>query len=251
MRTGKVVQTIDCKKEIEAQYQNYEDLGAGYLSNDGKILALVTWTPPNDRDVPSNGKLRLWNLQKHRPICVIQASALPPNFKPGDYYIAPAISSVRFAPDDKSMAIGLNNGEVSLWSVPAGQLKHRLSGQQNAVKSLAFAPDGTRLASGSIGGIFDKSVRNSINVWNTRQGALLYRLNVGAGATALTFSPDGKWVASGDEWGGAALWNISTGKLRERLNGHSQWISGLDFSSDGKTLATGSWDKKIKLWRIE
>jgi len=43
---------------------------------------------------------------------------------------------------------------------------------------------------------------------------------------------------------------ISTTNEQNRLEGHSDWIGGIDFSPDGKILASGSGDFTIKLWNV-
>ena len=167
-----------------------------------------------------------------------------------NYYVAPSIRSVRFAPDDKAVAIGDGNGDITLWSVPNGQLRHRLSGQRKSVVALAFTPDGTKLASGSNDDMFMTRKQNSVKIWDVRQGVLLHSINEGTGATSVVFSPDGKLLASGDNWGNAALWSVASGAPQRRFNGHNRPIRGLGFSPDGKTLATGSEDRKVKLWAL-
>src|SRR5262249_44367615 len=46
----------------------------------------------------------------------------------------------------------------------------------------------------------------------------------------------------------ARLWEISSGKELRTLRGHSQPISSLAFSPDGKRIATGSEDHTVKIW---
>jgi WD40 repeat protein len=71
---------------------------------------------------------------------------------------------------------------------------------------------------------------------------------------ALALSPDGKhlFAASGEDalFGEVKEWNVADGKLVRTIHGHKDTIYALAVSPDGKTLATGSYDQKIKLWDI-
>ncbi|MBD2459261.1 ribosome assembly protein 4 [Nostoc sp. FACHB-87] len=67
---------------------------------------------------------------------------------------------------------------------------------------------------------------------------------------SVSFSPDGKTLASGSGDNTIKLWDISTGKLLKTLSGHSSSVYSVSFSPDGKTLASGSDDNTIKLWDV-
>ena len=71
----------------------------------------------------------------------------------------------------------------------------------------------------------------------------------------MAYSPDGKWLASvAGNWetpnagGEVFVVDAATGKQRFELTGHSARVAGLAFAPDGKSLATGSWDKSVRLW---
>jgi hypothetical protein len=129
--------------------------------------------------------------------------------------------------------------------------------KRNPVSSLAFSPDGTRLAVG-FGG-------DPPELRDGRTGALLkvrtVRLNQGADATGaaipdrrstrcLTFSADGKVLAVG-RGGDVHLWDVEAGKQQRLLKAHGDAVQALAYSPDGKTLATAGRDNIIKLWDTE
>ncbi|AVH68387.1 nSTAND1 domain-containing NTPase [Nostoc sp. 'Peltigera membranacea cyanobiont' N6] len=68
---------------------------------------------------------------------------------------------------------------------------------------------------------------------------------------SVSFSSDGKTLASGSWNKTIKLWNVHTGEEIRTLKGHDESVSSVSFSSDGKTLASGSRDKTIKLWNVE
>ena len=68
--------------------------------------------------------------------------------------------------------------------------------------------------------------------------------------TSISFSPDGKLLASGSYDMTIKLWNVVSGELLKTLKGHTDGVISISFSPDGNLLASGSDDKTIKLWNV-
>ena len=72
---------------------------------------------------------------------------------------------------------------------------------------------------------------------------------------ALVFSADGTQLFAADGQPGLSgevrQWNVADGNLTRLIEGHKDSIYSIALSPDGKTLATGSYDQKIKLWSVE
>jgi WD40 repeat protein/tetratricopeptide (TPR) repeat protein len=120
-----------------------------------------------------------------------------------------------------------------------------LEGHGEAVRSVAFSPDGSILASGSL----DKSVQ----LWQVSDGALLQKLTgEGQGPVeSVAFSPDGQMLASGARDGAVRLWRVSDGTVSKTLTGHTVVVNSVAFSPDGAILASGSNDGTVILWDVQ
>jgi len=71
-----------------------------------------------------------------------------------------------------------------------------------------------------------------------------------AAVRGVSFSPDGKTLASASSDKTIKLWSMTDGKELRTLSGHQAAVWGFSFSPDGKTVASASKDKTIKLWSV-
>jgi WD40 repeat protein len=65
--------------------------------------------------------------------------------------------------------------------------------------------------------------------------------------TAVTFSPDGKQVASALDDRTVRLWDAAMGAALQTLKGHTSMVSTVTFSPDGKQVASASYDRTVQL----
>ena len=118
--------------------------------------------------------------------------------------------------------------------------------RQKAIQALAFLPKAGLIAAGSYGSV------QLLNV-TTRQPVRTLD-GVAGKVNALGFSADGTmlFAAAGDAgMGGIAYqWKVADGALVRKFEGHRDALYALALSPDGQTLATGSYDQKIRLWSV-
>jgi len=109
-----------------------------------------------------------------------------------------------------------------------------LSGHSGEVLEIAFSPDGSLLASAS--------TDNSVKVWNTADGSLLYTLEGHTDTVlSLAFSPDGALLLSGSRDRTVKKWLLSDGTLLDTISRmHPVRAQELAFSPDGSLFAVAN-----------
>jgi WD40 repeat protein len=64
----------------------------------------------------------------------------------------------------------------------------------------------------------------------------------------MTFSPDGRRLASGSSDKTERIWNVETGALQQTLEGCNDRVNSVTFSHDGRWLASVSRDMTVRIW---
>jgi WD40 repeat protein/tRNA A-37 threonylcarbamoyl transferase component Bud32 len=173
-----------------------------------------------------DGPVKLWDVANGQELRT---------FKGHSGYVA----SVTFSPDGQCLASGGFDSMVKLWDIATGRLLRTLAGHTDVVRGLRFSPDGTRLASGSREG--------TVRLWDVTNGQRIHTF----GGCNLTFSPDGKWLATAIRGGQTIkLWDIGTGASIQTFEGNLGAMERLAFTPDGRRLASTSSDGTVKLWDV-
>jgi WD40 repeat protein len=76
------------------------------------------------------------------------------------------------------------------------------------------------------------------------------RENIKEYAHSIAWSPDGQMLATVSGFKTVKLWDINTGSSLQTLKGHSDAVYGIAWSPDGQMLASSSKDKTVRLWDV-
>ncbi len=152
------------------------------------------------------------------------------------------INALAYSPDGRWLAMGDLEGTIRVWDTSSWQEKWKVffggSGTVPGVRALAFSSDSRFLASGRDTGT---------QVWDVATGRQIANMNDNGQVFSIAFSPDGRWVASGVE-GVTSVWDVATGHQVSHVDSSAELVQ---FSPDGKLVASGGNDGMITVWEAE
>jgi WD40 repeat protein len=203
---------------------------AAKLSLDGKYLVTASW-----KDVD------LWEVISGRMLKTIGRDDSE-------------VYGVAISPDSKFVVSGGNDNTAVICGMPSCVVGTGiLLNHKSAVNSVQFSPDGMFVLTGS----GDDAI-----LWNAKSSVFINNLNPRSGiqvkifsghkntVVGVSFSNDGKYIATASEDGTSMVWDVSTGQPLSTFSGHQGKVYSASFSPDGVSVVTGAKDATAKIWNV-
>ena len=223
-----VQKTVDGAVPILSENQVSNIYSIAYSPN-GKYIA--TAINPLKKDNPNAAShVSLWNMQ---------TGELERNFES----YKDVVWSVAFSPDGKYLVSACADHKLYYYDVESGELVRTLLGHNDTVSFVTFDRSGSFIASGSN----DRTMM----IWDSQNGEKIaefkgHKDRIAAIAYSDRFMASASWDKSVNIY-----YPYGNGRVKTTFLGHKDKVFSISWSPDGKSIASGSKDKSIKIWDVD
>lgn len=184
-----------------------------------------------------DGAVYLWDMREGYQINLFESRG---NF---------TVESLAFNREGTLLSALINNHTLPVWDVQTHAQVVILKGSFTG--TVAFSPDSQWLAVGRDQRL-DGELRDEIVLWDTYSWEPQATLAGHTGQiTAVSFSPDGRWLASASSDSTVRLWEVSSFAEVGVFRGHSEPVARVSFSPDGHVIASVNGMGGVLLWEWE
>jgi WD40 repeat protein len=191
----------------------------GNLSPDGRTLGL--W-------VPGEQLMEVWDTHQQRHLGSVASTR----------------RWARHAPRRNLLVTDTRDQTTTVWQLPSGTPKWVFTNSQSSFQVVTISPDENLV-------LTDEVTRSRL--WRIEGDGLspLATFNPKrAPVSGVSFSPDGRWLATGQEGALIKLWALPSTQEVAVLSGHTRNVIALAFSPDSRTLASMCDDRTVRLWHV-
>jgi WD40 repeat protein len=151
------------------------------------------------------------------------------------------ILSLAISPDEETVAIG-EYLTTHIYHLSDGSLEQILM-YEHSVEDLDYSNDGTILAGGQ--GVYGALLLD------VEDGEEIYQLGQ-ANNNKVSFSPDGKYIATGDRTGDVWIWDLNDGtKLTTLQVPDAEYAASIEYDPSGNFLATTNWNGNVYIFDVD
>jgi WD40 repeat protein len=208
--------------ELSRIVRNNEAVYSAAINTEGNSIAAAS----------GDNTVKVWDIFKGKMRTLLRGHTEP-------------VTAAGFSGDGGQIASASNDNRIIIWDAKTADKLQSFFAHSAEIYTLSFSTTGDRILSAGS----DAAVK----MWNAGNASRLWaRKAPGSWVSAYSaFSRDGKYTASG--YHSIHIRDSETGSLLRELPGHEEEkaIRALDFSPDGKYLASGSADKNIIIWDWE
>jgi WD40 repeat protein len=148
-----------------------------------------------------------------------------------------AVYALTFTPDGKRLISGAADRTVKIWDTATGERLFTLGEPTDGINTVAVDPTGRFVAAAGL----DKSIR----IWalEAKSGRMLKAQIAHEDAILkLAWSPDGTMLVSSSADKSIKVFRVPDLTEIRSIAPQSDWVYGLDFAPDGKTMVAGRYD---------
>jgi serine/threonine protein kinase len=215
-----------------------------YVGHDFLQVWSVRWSP-NGKYIASAGAdqiIHVWDAVTGNKILVYSG-----HYDQNNPFGSTCV--ITWSPDSKYIASGGDDQKVQVWGSSTGNPFFTYRGhvsnkpdEISGINTVDWSPDEQRIA--SAGGsdktiqIWDAMTGNNVRIYGNRSKRI----------HALTWSPDGKYIASVSTDQVVQIWDVATGNTALTYRGHSKQVRAIAWSPDSVYIASVSGDKTLQAW---
>jgi eukaryotic-like serine/threonine-protein kinase len=224
------------------------------VSPNGEWIASGSW----------DNTVRLWDAKTGQACAVLRHPS--------------RVLDLAFSPDGSLLATGCGDDDLlRFWKVSTGEMHKQFKGPGKKISSLAYRPDGARLAAADFDGnaalynpVTGEQItalppegafkvayspdgrwlagtgRQRISLWDQKNNAPVIEL--GSRSGAIGFSADSRELVSADQDHILRVWNLESKEIRTVMQGHTAELFAAVFHPSGKRIVAAGRDATIKVW---